>query len=61
MNIFAASHVANNTNIVLIESPRVYNTYRIAIQCGACDINGDINAPAIVNGTQKYTYTCGMQ
>mgnify|MGYP000400547919 CR=1 FL=1 len=48
-----ANHPEINKNIVLILSPNVYNIYRKATQCGACDMKGDIKIPTSVNGTQK--------
>jgi|TARA_Y100000389_G_C17450134_1_gene514229 hypothetical protein len=58
---FFVIHAAIKTNIDAILFPTVVNAHRRPIQCGACDINGDIINPYIVTGTQKYTYICGMK
>ncbi len=38
-------HAAINKNIDAILFPTVVNAHRRPIQCGACDINGDIINP----------------
>jgi hypothetical protein len=45
------------TNMVLILSHTALRAQRRAMQCGDCDMKGEIRNPKIVTGTQKYVYT----